>query len=143
MNILINHHHRHQLHEMLCEFIPLDYEKYQCQKCGIIMQSIDGYPPVFVCSSPVHDYKTDSETSFIGKLKNFAKATVGHISSGMKLCDESKVIERHNICRSCEFFKNDVCSQCGCPLYRTKTFVSKLSWADQECPVGKWGKDTT
>lgn len=21
-------------------------------------------------------------------------------------------------------------------------YVSKLSWADQECPVGKWGKST-
>ncbi|HTM54977.1 MAG TPA: hypothetical protein VL175_13170 [Pirellulales bacterium] len=33
------------------------------------------------------------------------------------------------------------CSQCGCPANdRLPKFVSKLAWADQECPVGKWPK---
>jgi len=31
------------------------------------------------------------------------------------------------------------CSQCGCPANdRLPKFVSKLAWADQECPMGRW-----
>lgn len=130
-------------HNTLCSFIPIDYQTYQCQNCGIIMQSIDGYPPVFICSEPLKGYKEESEIDFVSKLKNFAKSTVDHISSGMKLCTDEQIINRHNICKSCEFFKDDTCSKCGCPLHRTKMYISKLSWAEQECPVGKWGKETT
>jgi hypothetical protein len=31
---------------------------------------------------------------------------------------------------------------CGCPVVREKAFVSKLSWAGEKCPVGKWGPVT-
>jgi hypothetical protein len=28
---------------------------------------------------------------------------------------------------------------CGCNLNKKQIFMNKLAWADQECPVGKWG----
>lgn len=84
--------------------------------------------------------RTD-EPSFLAKLKNFAVATSQHIASGMPIASEEEIIRRHNICLGCEFFKNNSCLKCGCPLNRDKKFISKLSWADQECPVGKWGKE--
>lgn len=30
---------------------------------------------------------------------------------------------------------------CGCNVNRKKVFLNKLAWADQECPLGKWGKE--
>jgi hypothetical protein len=33
------------------------------------------------------------------------------------------------------------CSQFGCPANgRLPKFASKLAWADQQCPLGKWPK---
>jgi hypothetical protein len=32
------------------------------------------------------------------------------------------------------------CSVCGCNINTKKIFMNKLAWADQECPIGKWGK---
>lgn len=65
---------------------------------------------------------------------------VGRVAAGMPMCSDEEIIRRHDICRTCEFLVDDACTQCGCPVSRVAGYVSKLSWADQECPVGKWGK---
>jgi hypothetical protein len=77
---------------------------------------------------------------FLKKVKNFAAATVQHVAAGMPMASDVDIIKRHDICLQCEHFKDNACSLCGCPLSRVAGYVSKLSWADQECPVGKWGK---
>jgi hypothetical protein len=77
---------------------------------------------------------------FLTKVKNFAVAAAGHVAAGLPMCSDDEIIRRHNICLTCEFLTDNACSQCGCPVSRTFGYVSKLSWADQECPVGKWGQ---
>ena len=77
---------------------------------------------------------------FLEKVKNLATAAAGHVAAGLPMCSDEEIIRRHDICLGCEFFKDDACTLCGCPLSRTFGYVSKLSWADQECPAGKWGK---
>ena len=37
--------------------------------------------------------------------------------------------------------QNSQCLVCGCNLSRKKIFMNKLAWADQECPLSKWGKE--
>ena len=32
---------------------------------------------------------------------------------------------------------------CGCPVGQELKFISKLAWADQECPIAAWPKITT
>lgn len=81
--------------------------------------------------------------SFLDRIKNFAKATVDHISSGAKLASDDAIEQRYNTCKKCDFFINETCSQCGCPIFAAKKYVSKLSWAEQECPIGKWKKEET
>jgi hypothetical protein len=135
MNILPNQNHNN----IFCDFISHDNIHYECKNCGIKVKSSDGNTPVFPCQKSLH--RTSDQVSFIQKLSNFAKATVGHLKEGMPMCSDEQIIKRHDICLSCEFFKDDTCSKCGCPLMRNKQFVSKLAWADQECPVGKWGKE--
>jgi ribosomal protein L37E len=78
--------------------------------------------------------------SFLEKVKNFATAAAGHVAAGMPMATDDEIIRRHDICLQCEHLQNNACSLCGCPVARTRGYVSKLSWADQECPAGKWGK---
>ena len=77
--------------------------------------------------------------SWLTKARNFATATAKHIAAGMPTASDEVILERWSICQGCEFLKNDACSKCGCPVARDRKFVSKLAWADQSCPVGKWG----
>lgn len=72
------------------------------------------------------------------KAQNFAVAAAKHVAAGMPLASEEEIIRRHDICLSCEFLKNSACTKCGCPVVRERKYVSKLSWADSSCPVGKW-----
>lgn len=126
---------------IFCNFTTIDNLNFECANCGRILRSETPQTesPRFICSRPLKRIE-GQEVSFAQKLKNFAKATADHVANGMPMCTEEEIIQRHNICLGCGFFKDDTCSKCGCPLIRTKQFVSKLSWADQECPVGKWGK---
>lgn len=77
---------------------------------------------------------------FLEKVKNFATAAAGHVAAGMPMASDEEIIRRHDICLACEHLVDNACTQCGCPVSRVKGYVSKLSWADQECPIGKWGK---
>lgn len=77
--------------------------------------------------------------SFLQKAKNFLASAATHIQAGMPMCTEEEVARRFAICQGCEFYKDNACLKCGCPVQREKQFLSKLSWANERCPVGKWG----
>lgn len=126
---------------MFCNFISIGPDEYICPDCNNRVVSPNG-PPMFPCSR-ILVRETNNDIGFITKLKNFATSTMNHIGNGLPLCSDEQIINRHNICMSCEYFKDNTCTQCGCPLFRTKKFVSKLAWADEECPVGKWHKETS
>lgn len=127
--------------DIFCQFLLIEDGYLECINCGIKIRSIDGSPPLFPCSKALHRSKEKNDPSFITKVKNFASSVIDHVSAGMPTCTDEQIIKRHDICLKCEYFKDDTCQQCGCPLIRNKQFVSKLAWADQECPVGKWGKE--
>lgn len=80
-----------------------------------------------------------SVPSFAQRLKNFAASAVKHVAAGMPMCTDEQVAERFAICQACEFYQDGTCQKCGCPLARERKFISKLSWAKESCPVGKWG----
>lgn len=128
---------------IFCQFLPTEDGHLQCSNCGLKIKISSGLnrPPMFPCTKNLRKKPNDSEITFVQKIKNFAQSTIQHISSGMKQCSDEQIIKRHNICLQCEHFEDDTCTQCGCPLFRNKRFVSKLTWADQECPVGKWTKE--
>ena len=131
------------MHDILyCDFIQIDNHHYRCDRCNTMITVLDEYesPPSFVCKANL-DHNHDLP-SFIDRIKNFAEASIQHISSGSPVCTDEQIEHRYQICRSCEFFKNHTCTKCGCPISATKKFASKLAWADQECPIGKWHKNT-
>jgi len=77
--------------------------------------------------------------SFVTKAANFATSAAKHIAAGMPRATDEQVAERFAICQGCEHFDGKACRKCGCPVVREKKFLSKLSWAGESCPVGKWG----
>lgn len=127
--------------DVLCEFISEDNQNFICKKCGtqLYSETPQDLPPIFICSYPLSE-KT-KEIGYAEKIKNFANALSDHIKGGMRLCTEDQIEQRFSICKTCEFYKDSTCTQCGCPLIRNKKFISKLAWAEQECPVGKWKKE--
>jgi len=73
------------------------------------------------------------------RVGNFAASAVKHVAAGAPRCTAEQIAARHAICASCEFFDGKLCTKCGCPVNRERAYISKLSWAEQSCPVGKWG----
>lgn len=136
------------LDDSFCSFVCVSInpdtgaKAYQCSVCSatVFIPDPNQEPPKFPCKKPL---TRSEDVGFGQKILNFAGAVASHIGSGMPKCTEEQIIKRHDICRQCEFFKDDTCGKCGCPLTRNQQFVSKLAWADQECPVGKWGKEVT
>jgi hypothetical protein len=75
------------------------------------------------------------------KAARFASSAARHVASGMPQTTDKERERRFSICQHCEFFDGKACSKCGCSVVREKRLISKLAWAHEECPVGKWGKD--
>jgi len=76
---------------------------------------------------------------FLERVANFATSAARHVAAGAPQCTDEEVAARHAICAGCEYFDGKVCTKCGCPVNRERAYVSKLSWAGESCPVGKWG----
>lgn len=93
--------------------------------------------------APMSPFTRKDSPSFLAKVKNFAVSSAKHVAAGMPMASDAEILRRHDICQGCEFFMDNSCQKCGCPVSRTKKYISKLSWADQECPVGKWGPEDT
>lgn len=73
------------------------------------------------------------------KALNFTKSAVNHVAAGMPRASDAEIERRFSICQGCEFYDGKACTKCGCPVVRESRFVSKLAWAGEKCPVGKWG----
>ena len=105
-----------------CEFVDIGLNNYQCAKCSTIVESDDG-APVFLCSyidSMVPSSDIEKEL----------------------FCTVSQIENRYNICKTCEHFKDNTCAQCGCRVVRNSEFKNKLFFKHQECPIGKWKKES-
>lgn len=73
------------------------------------------------------------------KAIHFTKSAVSHVAAGMPRASDAEVERRFAICQGCEFYDGKACTKCGCPVVRESRFLSKLAWANEACPVGKWG----
>ena len=77
------------------------------------------------------------------RMGNFATSAARHVAAGAPRCTDEQVAARHAICSGCEYFDGKACTKCGCPVSRERTYISKLSWAGESCPVGKWGPENS
>ena len=95
--------------------------------------------------------------SMMRKAMNFGKAAIRHVLNGAPKSTSEVIMERLSICQSCELFKMlppkkvpkhlshlpvGTCmhKSCGCFIHRAEVFPNKLAWADQACPLNKWGE---
>lgn len=79
----------------------------------------------------------------ITRIITFVKALYFHIGYGLPKCTQKQIDQRYSICNECDFFDVNAqqCLQCGCNISTKKRFLNKLAWADQKCPIGKWGTE--
>lgn len=89
---------------------------------------------------PRSNSPTRTAVSLTHKAVHFAASAAKHVAAGMPMATQEQIDARYAICQACEFFTGGACSKCGCPLVRERKYISKLSWAHESCPVGKWGK---
>jgi uncharacterized paraquat-inducible protein A len=77
------------------------------------------------------------------RIKTFIKSLIFHLHAGLPKCTKQQILERYEICLSCDHFneKMNRCMVCGCNINNKKVFMNKLAWADQECPLKKWLKN--
>jgi hypothetical protein len=88
---------------------------------------------------PAYPLRPKPGVSLLTKAANFAASAAAHVAAGMPQATDEQVAARFAICQGCEHFDGKACKKCGCPVVRAKKFLSKLSWAGESCPVGKWG----
>lgn len=76
------------------------------------------------------------------RIQTFLKSLWFHIWLGFPKSSQIEIDQRYSICLSCTDFdsKNSQCTICGCNINNKRIFLNKLAWADQECPIKKWGK---
>lgn len=126
--------------------IPINDNQFKCRICNEIINKDNLYPLTQCKGSNIKNIKV-IEPSISRKIYNFSIASIKHIINGMPSCTQEQIDARLDICKSCPLFirkhgDEGVCGHenCGCDIKSKKQFLSKLGWADQECPIGKWGK---
>lgn len=116
-------------------------KEFECEKCGYVTE----YENVSRDCKPV--FQPKHEPSLLRKIANFGMAFGKHLYKGMPTVEKEVLEKRLENCRECPLFKKNglvggVCTHenCGCNIQDEVVFLNKLAWADQECPIGKWGK---
>lgn len=117
-------------------------EKCECKACGA-KYSIKGY----TCDKIIHVCSEKNKSPDLSsRMINFGKAIVNHVSEGMPKCTQEQINSRLEVCKGCELFNKTsedtgFCSHssCGCNISKEQKFLNKLAWADQKCPIDKWG----
>lgn len=84
------------------------------------------------------------------RLKNFSKSAIEHALKGSPTCTQEQIDARLAICKECPLYRPSdnnpdvgVCTHetCGCNLNKERIYLNKLAWADQACPIKKWGAE--
>jgi hypothetical protein len=82
------------------------------------------------------------------QLASFTAAVMGLVAKP-GFAREDTVKQRLNSCHGCRLFDpyKNRCRQCGCGVSHLKASMrnnlfNKLAHPDQECPIGRWGKET-
>ena len=117
-----------------CDFESFDGTARTCRVCGRVVASSSAR-----IAARCRLSKSGSAATLLTKAKNFAVSAGRHLAAGAPQASEEEVARRFAICETCEHFDGRACKKCGCPVVREKQFLSKLSWAGESCPVGKWG----
>lgn len=129
-----------------CIFKPNNIGSYTCERCGFTLPRGDVKAN---CKATINDTKPELQPpSLLQRVWNFGKAAVNHAIMGSPVVTPEVLKERLDICKACPLFKPNqnevggVCthSSCGCNIQDNLDYMNKIAWADQECPIKRWGK---
>jgi hypothetical protein len=76
--------------------------------------------------------------SLVQRVVTFATALTRHVCDGLTKCDDSEIQARLECCQQCPSFTGLHCRECGCCASGDNTFLNKLAWRSETCPLGKW-----
>ena len=121
-----------------CQFKVVD-GAWRCLSCGQSVRVRGVAAPHAMCLASA--VNAGGGPTLLQKAANFATAAAQHIAAGAPMASEAEVQRRHAICTDCPHFDGKACGKCGCLINRKRTWLSKLSWADQSCPDDppRWG----
>ncbi len=128
-----------------------------CRPLKDYVECIETLPDGTKVETRIPYAKNDPGPSLPRRAKNFAVATVKHKAKGSPTASDADVDARFAICQACESFEFRSNRQltdgtvielgkcldlgCGCVLANSHyQGTNKLRWADQQCPIGKWGE---
>jgi hypothetical protein len=116
---------------------------YECSKCEYITEIENSRRECKPIPQPQY-----GEPSILKKIGNFTFALAKHLYKGMPTVSKDVLDDRLKICQECPLFKKKegmvggVCTHesCGCSVQDEIVFLNKIAWADQKCPLEKWGE---
>lgn len=76
--------------------------------------------------------------SLATRAANFTSSAARHIAAGAPQASDEEIERRFAICQQCQHFDGTACRKCGCGISRERRFLSKIAWAREKCPAGKW-----
>lgn len=123
----------------LCNFQPYN-NLFKCSDCAFVTKHKNAQRECVPLVVP----------SLSTRITNFTKAAIQHQLNGSPTCTDEQIKERLEICYKCPLFKiNDngvggICTHdsCGCTIKDEQIYLNKLAWADQQCPINRWGPIT-
>jgi hypothetical protein len=99
----------------------------------------DPYASVQVNTDSVTDRDVEhvSRSGVLTQAATLAKAVVRHVADGVRYVLPEVAQARYDICFPCSQISADKtrCKACTCIL------AIKTTWASEECPIGKWGRE--
>lgn len=133
--------------QIICNFIFDEATQlFVCSRCGA-KTKFDGARRI--CEVQPPSEPQPEPPPLLQRIINFAAAAAKHAIAGNPVVTEEQLKQRLDICQQCPLFKRNqtdvggVCthSSCGCNVQDNLDYLNKIAWADQECPIGKWGKE--
>jgi hypothetical protein len=80
--------------------------------------------------------------SFISRAVQYAESIAKHIADDGTPTAPADLTFRESCCANCPYNVNDVCALCSCPLKKNLLNQGKLAWRSEQCPVGRWFRQT-
>lgn len=111
-----------------------EYDKPSYGVCLLVCKKNTSKPEEKVAKEMIKNNKSDCKTCASKGLKRLITGSAKLLKAelGIDACDSNTIIDRRNICESCEDYDFGVCNLCGCFC------AAKVKLKSEKCPKGQW-----
>lgn len=120
---------------------------YKCEKCGLeagledpntnilcFNQALDAYKAEYAA---IKSEQKNAENLYEEDIINSQRNDIENLQQD--LAPKEEIERRMEICKKCEYYKDDSCMLCGCRVVREKNYQNKLANKNASCPDNRWG----